>query len=136
MLAGLLLAAPAAAESGCANGQPDAVPQDPGQQVIVDYFRAVNDRNYGTAWGYLAPSAQDMYGTLPNFVSILNEHVKCVRVTKFLPVEGGGPQSYYVVFDVEYLVPFVAGSGSLPMFFKVSADQPPLIVVQTYSPPN
>lgn len=133
MLAGLVLAAPAAAESGCANGQPDAVPQDSGQQVIVDYFHAVSDRNYGTAWGYLAPSAQDVYGTLPNFVSILNEHVRCVRVTKFLPVEGG-PQSYRVVFDDEYLVPFPGGSGSLPMFFKVSADQPPLIVEQANSP--
>jgi hypothetical protein len=133
VLLGLMFAAPAHADSGCTNGQPEAIPQGPGQQVIVDYFRAVNDRNYGIAWGFLAPSMHDMYGTLPDFVSIMNQHVKCVRVTKFLPVVGGA-QSFRVVFDDEYLVPFEAGSGALPLFYKVSPDQPPLIVEQATSP--
>jgi hypothetical protein len=46
---GLLVATPAAADSGCANGQPDAEPVGNGEKVIVDYFRAVNARDYTTA---------------------------------------------------------------------------------------
>lgn len=129
---GLLFAGPAAADSGCANGQPDAVAASPDQQVIIDYFHAVNDRNYGTAWGYLAPSMHEMYGTLSNFVSILNQHVKCVRVTNIAPVHG--TQWYQVTFDDEYFTPFEAGAGTLPLFYKTRADQPFLITDQGTGP--
>ena len=143
LLLGLVFAAPAHADSGCANGQPDAVPQGAGEQVIVDYFHAINDRDYGTAWGYLAPSMHEMYGTLANFVSIMSQHVKCVRVTDIAVARSSDPdisasmgiQWYRVSFDDEYITPFEVGAGTLPPFYKAVADPhegapPPLIIDQ------
>jgi hypothetical protein len=132
VLVGLMFAAPAHADSGCTNGQPEATPHGPGEQVIVDYFRAVNDRNYGIAWGFLAPSMHDMYGTLPDFVSVMNQHVKCVRVTNTVPA--AGTRALRVSFDAEYFTPFEAGAGTLPPFYRVSGDQPPLIIDQGTGP--
>jgi hypothetical protein len=132
VLFGLMIAAPAHADSGCTNGQPEATPRGPAEQVIVDYFRAVNDRNYGIAWGYLAPSMHDMYVTLPGFVSIMNQHVKCVRVTNIVPTAGN--QAFRVTFDAEYFTRFEAGAGTIPPFYRVSGDQPPLIIDQATGP--
>ncbi len=153
---GLLFATPAAADSGCANGQPDAKPVGNGEKVIVDYFRAVNARDYTTAWGYLGRPMRAMYGAvspdqdtagLADFSSIMSRHIKCVRVTKISNTDSSDPdisasmgiQWYQVTFDDEYLTPFEAGAGTLPPFYKTQADPhegapPPLIVNQATGP--
>lgn len=149
---GLMVAAPAAADSRCANGQPDAKPVGNGEKVIVDYFRAVNDGNYATAWGYLGRPMRAMYGAtapdqdaagLADFSATMSRHIKCVRVTKISNARSSDPdisasmgiQWYQVTFDDEYITPFEAGAGTLPPFYKAVADPhegapPPLIIDQ------
>lgn len=153
---GIMLASQASAHPPCANGQPDASPAGKGQQVIVDYFRAVNNQDYAAAWGYLGEPMRAMYGAtspdrdangLSNFSSIMREHVKCVRVTKIVLAKSTDPdisaslgiQVYQVTFDAEYITPFGAGGGTLPPFYKTHADPhegapPPLIIGQATSP--
>lgn len=144
------------ADPGCANGQSDAVPAGKGQQVIVDYFSAINNHDYITAWGYLGDPVRAGYGAtapdrdstgLATFSSIMREHVKCVRVTNIANAASSDPdisaslgiQWYRVTFDAEYLTPFEAGAGTLPPFYKTHADPhegapPPLIINQGTSP--
>ncbi|WP_245913153.1 hypothetical protein [Mycobacterium kansasii] len=136
------------ADPECANGQPDAVPAGKGQQVIVDYFAAINNHDYRTAWGYLGGPMRAMYSTgLATFSSVMREHVKCVRVTSITVARSTDPdisaslgiQWYRVTFDAEYLTPFEAGVGTLPPFYKTHADPhegapPPLIINQGTSP--
>jgi hypothetical protein len=153
---GLMLVGQAAADPGCANGQPDASPVGKGQQVIVDYFRAINNQDYATAWGYLDRPIRAIYDAtspdrdatgLSSFSSIMRQHVKCVRVTKIASANSTDPdisaslgiQWYQVTFDDEYITPFEAGAGTLPPFYKTHADPhegapPPLIINQGTSP--
>ncbi|WP_262490963.1 hypothetical protein [Mycobacterium simiae] len=153
---GLLPAGCAAADAGCANGQPDAIPAGKGQRVIVDYFTAVNSRDYRTAWGYLGAPLRARYGAtspdrdadgLSNFSSIMREHVRCVRVTSIAGATSIDPdisaslgiQWYRVSFDAEYITPFEAGAGTLPPLYKTHADPhegapPPLIINQGTNP--
>ncbi len=152
----IMLAGQAAGNPPCANGQPDARPAGKGQQVIVDYFKAVNNQDYAAAWGYLGEPMRAMYGAtspdrdangLANFSSIMRRHVKCVRVTKIVLANSTDPdisaslgiQCYQVTFDAEYIRPFEAGGGALPPFYKTQADPhegapPPLIISQATSP--
>lgn len=153
---GVMLAGQGTADPACDNGQPDASPVGKGQQVIVDYFKAVNNQDYATAWGYLGPPMHAMYGAtspdqdangLSSFSSIMRQHVKCVRVTKIALARSSDPdisaslgiQVYQVTFDDEYITPFEAGGGTLPPFYKTHADPhegapPPLIIGQATSP--
>ncbi|MDP7734753.1 hypothetical protein [Mycobacterium paragordonae] len=147
----------AAADSGCANGQPDARAVGKGQQVLVDYFGAVNSKDYLTAWGYLGRQVRAVYGAtapeqdadgLASFSSIMRQHVKCVRVTAITAATTNDPdvsaslgiQWYQVTFDADYLTRFEAGAGTLPPFYKTQADPhegagpPPLIINQSTSP--
>ncbi|MHA7652468.1 hypothetical protein ACX9NE_24000 [Mycobacterium sp. ML4] len=147
----------AAAEPACANGQPDARAAGKGQQVLFDYFAAVNRRDYLTAWGYLGRQVRGVYGAttaeldadgLASFSSIMRKHVKCVRVTAIATAPTTDPdvsaslgiQWYQVTFDAEYLARFDAGAGTLPPFYKTQADPhegagpPPLIINQATSP--
>lgn len=153
---GLLPAGRGVADPECANSQPDAIPIGKGQQVIVDYFTAVNRHDYATAWGYLGGPVRAMYGAtspdrdaegLSTFSSIMREHVKCVRVTSIVGATSTDPdisaslgiQWYRVTLDAEYITPFEAGAGTLPPFYKTLADPhegapPPLIINQGTSP--
>jgi hypothetical protein len=149
--------APAAADPGCANGQPDARPMGKGQQVLVDYFAAVNSKDYLTAWGHLGRQVRAMYGAsapeqdpdgLASFSSIMRQHVKCVRVTAVTSATTNDPDVsaslgihwYQVTFDAEYLARFESGAGTLPPFYKTQADPhegagpPALIIGQATSP--
>jgi hypothetical protein len=153
---GLTPAGRGAADAACADGQPDASPVGKGERVIVDYFKAVDNRDYAAAWGYLGQPVRAMYGAtspdqdakgLSEFSSIMRGHVKCVRVTSVADVRSTDPdisaslgiQWYRVTLDAEYITPFEAGAGALPPFYKVHADPhegapPPLIINQATSP--
>jgi hypothetical protein len=153
---GIMLAPHSVADPACDNGRPDARPAGNGQQVIVDYFKAVNNQDYAAAWGYLGRPMRAVYGAtspdqdatgLSNFSSIMRRHVKCVRVTNIALARSTDPdisaslgiQWYHVTFDAEYITPFEAGAGTLPPFYKAHADPhegapPPLIIGQGTSP--
>lgn len=156
VLAGSILAPAAHADPACSNGQPDAKPTGKGQQVLVDYFAAVNAKDYLTAWGYLGRQVRAMYGAaspeldadgLASYSSNMRRHMKCVRVTSIANAPTSDPdvsaslgiQWYHVTFDAEYLSRFDAG-GTLPPFYKTQADPhqgagpPPLIIGQATSP--
>lgn len=153
----MLMPGQAAADSACSNGQPDARAAGKGQQVLIDYFTAINDKDYLTAWGYLGRQVRASYGAtapeqdadgLASFSSTMRQHLKCVRVTAITNAPTSDPdvsaslgiQWYHVVFDAEYLNHFESGSGTLPPFYKTQADPhegagpPPLIINQATSP--
>lgn len=149
---GLPVASPAAAGAFCRNGQPDASPASNGEQLIAQYFQAINDQDYLTAWGYLSTRLRGLYdapmsdredGGLSHFSATMRQHVKCVRAVTITNVPTADPdvsasmgmQWYRVTFDVEY----GPGPGTLPSFYKTHADPhaggpPPQLLNQTASP--
>ena len=104
---------------------------------MVNYFNAINARDYATAWGYLDSRVQARYGSENAFAAMMSEHVACVRVLDInlattrddpdtppdIAVSASlGIQWYRVQFADQYVTPFPAGSGSLPPLWKVEAN--------------
>lgn len=153
-----MLAGQATANTACANGQPDVSPTRKGEQLIVNYFAAVNNRDYASAWDYLGLPMRALYGAtspdqdstgLSNFSALMRQHVTCVRVTTITNVPTTDPdvsaslgmQWYRVTFDAEYTSLFQtpAGASPLPPFYKTHADPhdggpPPELLNQATSP--
>ncbi len=105
--------------------------------MLVNYFNAINTRDYATAWGYLDSRVHARYGSENAFAAMMSEHVACVRVLDInlttnrddpdtppdIAVSASlGIQWYRVQFADQYVTPFPAGSGSLPPFWKVEAN--------------
>lgn len=117
-------------QQACGSTQPSVTPATPAQKVLVDFFTAVNNKDYATAFGYLDNGMQSSYGGLAGFSSLMSEHVSCVRVLGISTATFDDPevsaslgiQWYGVQLAAQYLTPFPAGSGQFPPFWKVHAD--------------
>ncbi len=130
-------ATPTATGSGCGSSAKSLTQRTPAEEVLVNYFNAINARDYTTAWNYLHSRVQARYGSENAFAAMMSEHVACVRVLDInlansrddpdtppdIAVSASlGIQWYKVQFADRYVTPFPAGSGSLPPFWKVEAN--------------
>lgn len=110
-------AAPPAPETGCGSSAPSLSPESPDEQTLVGYFEALDAKNYGTAWDFFGDDVHAMYGSEQNYVALMNEHIRCVRL---LGVRPFGAHTYLVNLAAQYVTPFPAGSGALPAFWTVA----------------
>lgn len=130
-------ATPTATGSGCGSSAKSFTSRTPAEEVLVNYFNAINARDYARAWGYLDSRVQAQYGSENAFAAMMSEHLACVRVLDInlatnrddpdtppdIAVSASlGIQWYRVQFADQYVTPFPAGSGSLPPFWKVEAN--------------
>jgi hypothetical protein len=130
-------ATPTATGSECGSSAKSLTPRTPAEEVLVNYFNAINIRDYARAWGYLDSRVQARYKSENAFAAMMSEHVACVRVLDInlatnrddpdtppdIAVSASlGIQWYRVQFADQYVTPFPAGSGSLPPFWKVEAN--------------
>lgn len=111
---------PPAAESGCGSSGESFSPQTSDDRTLVNYFTAINAKDYGPAWNLLGDRLQSEYGSQQAFADQMAQHVSCVRVLDITPI---GNQEYRLQFAAQYTTPFPAGSGQLPTFWTVSGGK-------------
>lgn len=123
--------------AACGSGAPAFQPTRPAERVLVSYFKAMNDKDYATAFSYLSDELQHGWiafgptaDALANYTKFYGDHVRCVVVTSIKTAVSTDPtvsasmgiQWYEVQFDDEYISPFPAGSGKLQGYYRVRAD--------------
>jgi len=129
------------ATASCGTGKPWVTPTTPAEEVLVQYFKALNERTdagYQRAFALMSPAMQSGFASLSStgdaeqgFAQFYRDHLTCVTVTSISVASSPGDpevsastgiQWYEVQFDDEYSSPFPAGSGQLQPFWKVQAD--------------
>lgn len=100
----------------CGVPAPSLNPSTPDEQTLVSYFDALNAQDYVTAWSLFSPQLQYMYGSQQQYAKLMAAHVSCVRL---LGVQPFGPNTYQVFLAEQYLKPFPAGTGVLPVFWTL-----------------
>lgn len=123
--------------AACGTGAPAFEPVTRAHRVLVAFFGALNDQQYGTAFALLSGELQQNWapdGTnadaLAAFTDFYRQHLRCVTVTLIRLADLADPnvsasmgiQWYEVQFDEDYLSPFPAGSGRLQPYWKVQSD--------------
>lgn len=111
---------PSGTESACGSSGESFSPSTPDEKLLVSYFRAINSRDYATAWNLLGDELQSGFGSEQAFTDLMAQHVSCVRV---LDIESRGGQTYQLQFAAQYETPFPAGSGALQDFWTVSGGK-------------
>lgn len=107
---------PTATEPECGSSGESFSPTTPEERLLVDYFRALNDGYYATAWGLMGEGLRSRYGSEQAFADLMSRHVSCVRV---LDIGSRGDGVYAVRLAAQYRTPFPAGSGELQPFWTV-----------------
>jgi hypothetical protein len=118
-------------------GEPEFHAVRPAEKLLVKFFRALNGRNYATAFGLLSAQLQQNWvgigpsdDALTNFSKFYRDHLRCVTVTSIEVVFRNDPtvsasmgiQWYEVQFADEYISPLPAGSGKLQPYYRVRSD--------------
>ncbi len=113
------------AESSCGSPGESFVPKTSDERTLVSYFKAINDKDYATAWNLLGDRLQSEYGSQQAFADTMAQHVSCVRVLDINPIGDNpiGDQEYRLQFAARYTAPFPAGSGQLQTFWTVSGGR-------------
>ncbi len=108
------------AESGCGSPGESFSPKTSDERTLVSYFKAINDKDYATAWNLLGSKLQSEWGSQQAFADQMAAHISCVRVLDIKPI---GDQEYQLRFAAQYKTPFPAGSGQLQTFWTVSGGR-------------
>ncbi len=111
---------PTATESACGSAAESFNPTTSDEQLLVSYFRAINDGDYATAWNLLGEELRSGYGSQRAFADLMAQHVSCVRV---LDIRPRGGNEYQLQFAAQYRTPFPAGGGGLQPFWTVSGGK-------------
>lgn len=108
------------AESGCGSPGESFSPETSDERTLVSNFKAINDKDYTTAWNLLGDRLQSEYGSPQAFADTMATHISCVRVLDINPIDA---QEYRLQFAAQYTTPFPAGSGHLPDFWTASGGR-------------
>ncbi len=127
----------------CNFTQAEFEPTTRGEQLLHNFFYAINNGHYETAFNMLSDDMKASYGKdvegndvdpLENFTQVYSAHVQCVQIVGMEDVSGQAAATgdlvsaslglvwYRVTFEATYIQPFDAGSGELPMFYKTQCD--------------
>lgn len=97
----------------------------PQEQLIYDYYKAINDKTYETAWAMTTANFKAHRASFAAFQASYADYVKSVKVVsvKKLP-EFSTPQreEYDTSYDATYIKLYPAGSGHLPTVNVVVPD--------------
>lgn len=108
------------ADSGCGSPDESFNPKTSDERTLVSYFKAINEKDYATAWNLLGGSLQSEWGSRQAFADQMAKHISCVRVLDITPIGG---QEYQLRFAAQYKTPFPAGSGQLQTFWTLSGGR-------------
>ena len=108
------------AEWGCGSPGESFSPKTSDERTLVSYFKAINDKDYATAWNLLGSKLQSEWGSQQALADMMAEHISCVRVLDIKPI---GDHEYQLQFAAQYNTPFPAGSGQLQTFWTMSGGR-------------
>jgi len=97
----------------------EEVARQAGEQLLYDYFEAIDEGRYRDAFEMRTMSLQPD-ADYDAFAASYSDYVKSVRVVsvKRLPeFSSMGREEFQVELDATYVKPYPAGSGQIPTFF-------------------
>ena len=95
------------------------------EQLIYDYYNAINNKHYETAWGMTTDSFKSHYPTLAAFTASYADYVssvKAVSVKQLAQFSTPQKEEYETAYDATYIKQYPAGSGYLPPINVVVPD--------------
>lgn len=104
-------------------GPTSVVPQE--QQVIYNYYKAVNEKRYKDAFNLASGRFKSQYGSLSDFEATYRDFVNSVKVvslTRLDQFSTGTLIEFRAVYDATYIKPYPAGDGKLPTINTVVPD--------------
>lgn len=134
----ILITLAASAASGCGGGQMTTIPgtnqsvpvsevkpRTPEERVVVDYYRAINDKHYQAAYDLTSANFKSKYGSLADFTTYYRDFITGVQVVYLKKLEQfSTPQK--VEFDTNYRADYVESNppatGYLPPINIVVPD--------------
>jgi hypothetical protein len=104
--------------------QAPAYPSTP-EDLIREYYKAVNAKNYGTAWTFGIPGI-GWFKTIDDLAISYADYVSTVEVTGVTALGVGGQsdtkKAFSVSFNATYIKPYPGGSHKLPGSIWVTKD--------------
>jgi hypothetical protein len=98
-------------------------PQD--QQVIYDYYNAINGKRYQDAYNLTSDDFKAHYKSFADFEASYRDYVSSVRVVSLTRLDQFSTNQnieYQAVYDATYIKPYPAGGGTLPTINVVVPD--------------
>jgi hypothetical protein len=93
------------------------------EQVLYDYFEAIDEKRYDDAYDLWSESGQS--ASFEEFKASYADYVdsvKVVSVTKLPEFSTPDRETFRVDLDARYIKNYPAGSGEIPMFWVVVPD--------------
>jgi hypothetical protein len=87
------------------------------EQLIYDYYKAINNKQYETAWAITTANFKSHYPTLADFKASYADYVSsvtAVSVKKLDQFSTPQKEEYETAYDATYIKQYPAGSGYLP----------------------
>lgn len=100
-------------------------PQTAEERVVVDYYRAINDKSYQAAYNLTSTNIKSKYGSLADFTAYYRDFITSVEVVYLKKLDQySTPQK--VEFDINYRADYVKSNppatGYLPPINIVVPD--------------
>jgi hypothetical protein len=95
------------------------------EQIIYDYFAAINAKGYQDAYQMLTAKWKSIYANYEQFVASYREYISSVtiRSIKKLPeFSSPGKGMFQVELEANYIKHYPAGSGNIPEFYVLVPD--------------
>jgi hypothetical protein len=95
------------------------------QQLIYDYYNAINNKHYDLAWAMTTADFKSHYPTLAAFTASYADYVSSVivvSVKKLDQFSTAQKEEYETAYDATYIKKYPAGSGYLPPINVVVPD--------------
>lgn len=95
------------------------------EQLIYDYYKAVNDKQYETAWAMTTANFKSHYPALADFQASYADYVssvEAVSVKKLDQFSTPQKEEYETAYDATYIKQYPAGSGYLPTINVIVPD--------------
>jgi hypothetical protein len=104
-------------------GQTQPIPKD--QQVVYDYYNAINEKRYQAAFDLTSNDFKSHYASFAAFEASYQDYVSSVKVVSLMRLDQFSTNQrieYQAVYDATYIKPYPAGSGALPPINVVVPD--------------
>jgi hypothetical protein len=137
VVAALVMLGVGALLAGCGSGKPETTstlpgitakevkPRTPEEKVVVDYYRAINDKDYAAAYALTTANFKSKYGSLADFTAYYRDFISSVEVVYLKNIEKLST-SRRVEFDTNYHADYVRANppstGYLPPINIVVQD--------------
>jgi hypothetical protein len=116
---------PATKPTTPSSGQTQTNPRPAEEQIVYDYYKAINDKRYQDAFAMTSDRFKSSYASFAAFEASYRDYVQSVKVVSLRRLDQfSTPQriEFDATYDAAYIKPYPAGSGQLPPVNVVVPD--------------